>query len=181
MEPAPSALAPSAFAGAALVAALSAFAPLSFVDTAVEVALSALAGAVVEAASSAFAGARATTRQSRLASRSAWRETTLFLADDVFIVRPFRSHALRSAPTALKARAPSLKLSLFGMNSRRVSTRMGVLTFPRFAPIITCRPQRSRRSKMSEVIAMPKGLWSVILLGAFALFIGASVLGWALG
>jgi hypothetical protein len=58
---------------------------------------------------------------------------------------------------------------------------MGVLTFPRFAPIIAWRPQRNRRSKMSEGIAMPKGLWSVVLLGAFLLFVGASVMGWALG
>ncbi len=57
-----------------------------------------------------------------------------------------------------------------------------MLAFSRFAIILVNRPQARRRLKSLEgKSTMPQGLWSVILLGAFILFFGASVMGWAVG
>ena len=43
-------------------------------------------------------------------------------------------------------------------------------------------PQAKRLSKcLKRETPMPKGLWSVILLGTLLLFVGAAVMGWAMG
>ena len=57
-----------------------------------------------------------------------------------------------------------------------------ILAFRPSVIIIFQTPQvRPRHDSVERNTPMPKGLWSVILLGAVLLFVGSSLIGWAMG
>ena len=83
---------------------------------------------------------------------------------------------------SLTAPSGGPKHSAFAKNCRCPRLGGAALAFGRSAAILGERSQAKRRfGGVEGKLPMPQGLWSVILLGAFILFIGASLIGWAMG